>query len=166
MVGLFGIVILVVLLWAAKRSRARGILNTAQQRLSGALAILIGVLLAVRGDWGLGLGLAVFGFYLLGEALPWPLNSLAGYFDGGSASRREHMQADAHSGFGARPAARSKMTEQEAYQILGIRPGASRAEISGAHRSLMKKLHPDQGGSTYLAARINEAKDVLLGNHR
>ena len=165
MFGFLGVVILLVVLWAAKRSRARGVLNIAQQRLSGALAVLIGALLLVRGDW-LGLGLGLFGFYLLGEALPWPLSSLAGYFDGGRPGRREHVQTDAHAGFGARPAAGGKMTEQEAYQILGVRPGASLAEIARAHRSLMKKFHPDQGKTTYLAARINEAKDVLLGNHR
>jgi hypothetical protein len=165
MLLVIGIVIVLVLLWAAKRSRARGILNIAQQRLSGAVAILIATLLLVRGDWGLGLGLGLFGTYLLGQALPWPLSSLAGYFDGARTSRREHMQADADAGLGALPAAGGKMTEQEAYQVLGIARGASVTEIGRAHRSLMKKLHPDQGGTTYLAARVNEAKDVLLRRH-
>ena len=166
MLGLFGVLILFALLWTARRSRARGLLNTAQRRLSGALAILIAALLLVRGDWGLGLGLGLFGFYLLGEALPWPLSSLAAYFDGRGTGRRENMQSDADTRFGAPPATGGKMTEQEAYQILGVAPGANIAEISRAHRSLMKKLHPDQGGTTYLAARINEAKDVLLRSHR
>ena len=166
MLGLFGVLILLALLWTARRSRARGLLNTAQQRLSGALAILIAALLLVRGDWGLGLGLGLFGFYLLGEALPWPLSSLAAYFDGRGTGRREHAQSDADTRFGAQPATGGKMTEQEAYQILRVAPGANIAEISRAHRSLMKKLHPDQGGTTYLAARINEAKDVLLRSHR
>lgn len=91
---------------------------------------------------------------------------LAAYLDRREPGWRENAQHDAGAGARARRGGAGKMTEEEAYQILGIQPGASTEEISRAHRSLIKKLHPDQGGTTYLAARINEAKDVLLRRHR
>jgi hypothetical protein len=90
---------------------------------------------------------------------------LMAYLDRRSPTWREHAQTNPDTGPG-RGWSSGKMTEDEAYQILGVQPGASPDAISQAHRMLMKKLHPDQGGSTYLAARVNEAKDVLLRRHR
>ena len=62
------------------------------------------------------------------------------------------------------PARRSSaMTREEAYQVLGLKPGAGEADIRAAHHRLMRAAHPDAGGSDWLAARINQARDMLLG---
>jgi len=65
---------------------------------------------------------------------------------------------------GEAPRARpGTMTRDEALQILGLKPGATAAEIKAAHRRLMAGAHPDHGGSDWIAARLNQARDVLLG---
>jgi hypothetical protein len=90
---------------------------------------------------------------------------LMAYLDRRRAGRREDPNRGANARQGA-AAGSGEMSEQEAYQILGLEPGAGAEEIGRAYRALMKKLHPDQGGPTYLAARINQAKEVLLRRHR
>ena len=90
---------------------------------------------------------------------------LEAYLDRRFTGWREYAQGDrdtrtrTHAQAGA-------MSKEEAYQILGLQPGASVDEVRKAYRTLMKKLHPDQGGTAYLAARVNQAKEALLGRHR
>lgn len=101
---------------------------------------------------------------LLPEIDPDSRALLEAYLDRRDPKWRDQVGGDARPG--QAPSRRGPMTEEEAYQVLGVRAGASAEEIGRAHRSLMKKLHPDQGGSNYLAAQINEAKEVLLRRHR
>ena len=72
--------------------------------------------------------------------------------------REDMARGQASSGAGG------VMTKDEALEILGLKTGASADDIRAAHRDLMMRMHPDRGGSTYLAAKINQAKDVLLAS--
>ena len=80
----------------------------------------------------------------------------------------DRLHPDWHDHLGSQQAgsgpqrASADMTVDEAYEILGLSPGADEDAIRAAHRRLMKQLHPDHGGTDYLATKINRARDVLL----
>ena len=89
---------------------------------------------------------------------------LEAYLDRRMPGWRDRADGDEGAGLGAAPGS-GAMSEQEAHEILGLAPGAGEAEIREAHRRLMKRAHPDAGGTIGLAARLNEAKDILLRAH-
>lgn len=103
-------------------------------------------------------------FVLVRSGMPWLAALLVLFFSAGKrflAARRKPAQSSE-----APPAAnapRIAMSREEAYAVLGLEPGASNDAVLSAYKRLMKKMHPDQGGSTYLAQRINLARDVLVG---
>ncbi|OYX88083.1 MAG: hypothetical protein B7Y75_01165 [Azorhizobium sp. 35-67-5] len=88
------------------------------------------------------------------------------YLDRRAPGWRQNTEGDAGGRSRRSAPGRGAMTEEEAYEVLGLKPGATEAQVRTVHRNLMKKIHPDHGGSDYLAARVNQAKDVILSKHR
>lgn len=89
---------------------------------------------------------------------------LEAYLDGRFPAWRLDTQTYHGQGLRVAPGP-GAMTKEEAYKILGLEAGAAATDVRKAHRRLMQRLHPDVGNASLLAARINEAKDVLLSNH-
>ncbi len=83
-------------------------------------------------------------------------NLLRAYLD------RTHPEWESETEYRSPPQSDSELSVTQAYEILGLTQGATREEVKSAHRRLMQKVHPDHGGSDYLAARINAAKAVLF----
>lgn len=92
---------------------------------------------------------------------------LEAYLDRRMPGWREDVETDGHAGQGSaggEGAGLGPLSLQEAYEILGLQPGATPEEIRQAHKAMMKRVHPDFGGSAHLAARVNAAKDLALAN--
>ena len=78
------------------------------------------------------------------------------------AWRARKQLRDGGGGFAARPTSNNAMTRKEALEVLGLRQGCSEDDIKAAYKRLMTKAHPDAGGSDWMAAKLNEAKNTLL----
>jgi hypothetical protein len=86
------------------------------------------------------------------------------YLDARFPAWRADVQANGNDGLGVAPGA-GAMTKEEAYKVLGLEAGAAAADVRKAHRRLMQRLNPDVHRASFLAARIDQAKDVLLSDH-
>lgn len=89
---------------------------------------------------------------------------LEAYLDSRFPVWRKDAKADLGQRLRSAPGS-GPMTKEEAYKVLGLEAGAAAADVRKAHRRLLERLNPDVGRASFLAARINEAKDVLLSDH-
>ena len=149
MSAIFIIAALLGVLWVL---RSAGRMSPKQARAFGAkimgwILLALAGILCLHGNFGLGLPAAGIGAGLLGYG-----NFFA-----------PKPQARAGSSNQA-PVTTGSMDRREAYDVLGLKSGASRDEITAAYKRLQRANHPDTGGSTYLAAKINQARDLLLNS--
>lgn len=116
--------------------------------------LTLAVLLVVTGRTGPAIGaLLMFGPLIWNRLRASQMRNQQFWGAGASAKNRAQPPPRASGG---------GMTRSEAYEVLGLAPGASEADIRAAHHRLMRSAHPDSGGSDWLAARINMARDILL----
>jgi len=118
----------------------------------------LALLLILTGRGGVALGALTF----LGPLLYQRWQAARGRRIGGMGPGPGFGGAKSGGPYAANPRS-GPMSRQEAYEVLGLHPGASELDIKDAHRRLMRGAHPDAGGSDWLAARINQARDILLG---
>jgi hypothetical protein len=143
-----GVLIFLILLGRGYVSADARTLARLLRKIGGLVFAIAAVALAATGRFAVAVGAAGLAWALLfGSDAPW--QKARGAFGGG----------------GERPRGPSgpRMTRAEALQVLGLGEGAGEEDIRAAHRRLIRQTHPDAGGTNYLAAKINEAKDVLLG---
>jgi DnaJ homolog subfamily C member 19 len=119
------------------------------KRIGGIGLLALAGLLMLRGNTNTAMALAAGGLAMIGISHPWIANWLP----------RAPQGQPGHN-TPVRPT--TAMSVEEAYSVLGLKPGATAEDVRQAHRRLQKDFHPDKGGSDYLAAKINQAKDVLL----
>ncbi len=124
------------------------------QKIAGGGAIAAAGLLFLKGQTTIATTLFAVGAGLFGKSSLFP----NGFNLGGAKATEQNGHAGENLRRPLAPFSRS-----EAYDLLGLKPGASEDDIKAAHKRLMKDFHPDKGGTDYLAAKINQAKDVLLG---
>lgn len=122
------------------------------RKIAGGAMIAAGGFLMLRGAMNVGLPLMMLGAGMMGQTalfpdgFKWPGNP-------GQAQEPGRQPPTAPS---------AAMSRDEAYAVLGLKRGATVEDVRAAHRRLMKDFHPDIGGSDYLAAKINRAKDILV----
>ena len=149
-----GFIVLMRLLWLAKRPSTSSTLITV-----AAISLIVGLaVLAATGrmHWIAAVGAGILPFLKRGLSLFRYLPIFRSLFGAYQQYGRQGSGSNSSAGD------RSDMSLDEAREILGLGPNPSRDEIIQAHRRLMQKVHPDRGGSTYLAQQLNEAKRILL----
>jgi hypothetical protein len=148
-VGLVLLVVLLLLAAAYTRARPKDLVKGI--RFSGGVLLgLATVALAVMGRFFWAFLAAAGAWTLLTGTMPPWLSPPRNPGEAGGGSREMP------------PSRKGTMSRSEALHVLGLEAGATEEQIRAAHRRLIMQIHPDKGGSTYLAAKINEAKDVLL----
>ena len=162
------LLILVAFAWikASGAEKVGSVMRRNARKAGGVSLIALAGVMAVRGLWEPALLPAAIGWWLVRDGRMGRIGLLLKlYLDRRFPGWRQHAETDAHArSTGA--AVSGIMSEQDAYQILGLEPGQSREAIRAAYRAAMKKVHPDQGGATDVAVRLNQARDRLLGSQK